>query len=73
MSDKLQDQLAQAELIVAELRHMRASQCQNCGMAYYNGYETHEPRGLLRRPQCVYAPTGWQAVADAPRTEEERT
>ncbi len=53
------ERLEQAEFILAEIRHLRASQCLNCAFVFHNVFGTHDPRGLFRRPSCRYDPVGW--------------
>lgn len=56
------DYVAEANEIIASMRHMVASQCTNCGFLFHNIYGTHDERGWWRRPKCRYNPKGWDAV-----------
>ena len=58
------DLVRQAAEIVNDIRALRVQQCVNCGLAFHNGYETHNPKGLwiFKRPQCQYNPVGWESA-----------
>lgn len=72
MSDTRRDYLREASDIMAELLHLRAQQCINCGMAFENWRDTHKPKGwwLWRRPLCEYRPVGFTtALKDSGKAE----
>lgn len=54
------EHLKRAESILAEMRHLRATQCRNCGLVFHNVSGTHDLRGLFRRPSCRYDAIGWE-------------
>ena len=58
---RIEKTLEKANDIVANIRALRAEQCLNCGLAYYNWRGTHDWKGwwIFRRPKCEYKPVGW--------------